>query len=256
MVREEAREDERRDADRERDRKDVERRGLSRRTGAGQRRLDVPRETRRSMPRPHYDPDTFGRFAEAFARFMGTGKFLFFMTVFIICWITLNVVLVKWLRWDAYPFILLNLIFSTQASYAAPLILLAQNRQEARDRVVTEQDRDTNIRAHADMEYLAREVAALRMAVGEVATRDFLRSELRSLVADLEERSTGGTMPAGTSSYDDSSPAFGSQLSVSPAPNDPLPHNAEQGLDEVDQRQPVSRTCGEGAGGEGTAGSP
>jgi uncharacterized membrane protein len=94
------------------------------------------------------------------------------------------------LRWDAYPFIFLTLILSLQASYAAPLILLAQNRQEQRDRVIAEQDRQANARAHADMEFLAREVAALRMAVGEVATRDYLRSELRSLLVELEERNT------------------------------------------------------------------
>jgi uncharacterized membrane protein len=152
-------------------------------------RLDVPRETRRQLvKRPAYDPEMFGRFAESFARFMGTAKFLFYMTVFVILWITINVVSIWGLDWDPYPFILLNLIFSTQASYAAPLILLAQNRQEARDRVVTEQDREANVRAHADMEFLAREVASLRMAIGEVATRDFMRSELRSLLTDLDER--------------------------------------------------------------------
>ena len=92
------------------------------------------------------------------------------------------------LRYDEYPFIFLTLILSLQASYAAPLILLAQNRQEARDRVIAEQDRQADARAHADMEFLAREVASLRMAVGEVATRDFLRSELRSLLSELDER--------------------------------------------------------------------
>jgi len=91
------------------------------------------------------------------------------------------------LRFDDYPFIFLTLMLSLQASYAAPLILLAQNRQELRDRVVTEQDRQANARAHADMEFLAREVASLRMAIGEVATRDFLRSELRGLLQELEE---------------------------------------------------------------------
>ena len=130
----------------------------------------------------------FGRFAEKFARFMGTAKFLFYMTIFVILWITINVVAIWGLEWDPYPFILLNLFFSTQASYAAPLILLAQNRQEARDRVVAERDREANVRAHADMEYLAREVASLRMAVGELATRDYLRSELRTLLSDLDER--------------------------------------------------------------------
>jgi uncharacterized membrane protein len=102
--------------------------------------------------------------------------------------VTFNVVGIYGLRWDPYPFILLNLFFSTQASYAAPLILLAQNRQEDRDRVVGEQDRQANARAHADMEFLAREVASLRMAMGEVATRDYLRSELRALLTELEER--------------------------------------------------------------------
>ena len=124
---------------------------------------------------------------------MGTAQFLFYMTVFVIVWITINVVAIWGLEWDPYPFILLNLIFSTQASYAAPLILLAQNRQEARDRVVAEQDREANVRAHADMEYLAREVASLRMAVGEVATRDFVRSELRSLLSELDERARADT---------------------------------------------------------------
>jgi uncharacterized membrane protein len=104
-------------------------------------------------------------------------------------WITLNVVGIYGLKWDKYPFILLNLFFSTQASYAAPLILLAQNRQESRDRVIAERDREANTRALADMEFLAREMASLRMALGEVATRDFLRSELRALLEDIDEMS-------------------------------------------------------------------
>jgi uncharacterized membrane protein len=157
-------------------------------------RLDVPRDTRRQiMPRPTYDPEQFGRFAERFARFMGTARFLFYMTVFVILWITINVVTIWGLEWDPYPFILLNLIFSTQASYAAPLILLAQNRQEARDRVTSERDREANAMAHADMEFLTREMASLRLAVGEVATRDYVRSELRSLLSDLDERTRGDT---------------------------------------------------------------
>ncbi len=152
-------------------------------------RLDVPRDTRRTLVvRPSYDPEMFGKFAENFARFMGTARFLTYMTGFVIIWLAINVIGLFGLDWDPYPFILLNLFFSTQASYAAPLILLAQNRQEARERVVTEQDREANVRAHADMEFLAREVASLRMAIGEVATRDYLRSELRALLSDLEER--------------------------------------------------------------------
>lgn len=152
-------------------------------------RLDTPRDLHRSLVRrPQMDADAFGVFAEKFARFMGTARFLLYMSVFIAVWITINLVGIFGLHWDKYPFILLNLVFSTQASYAAPLILLAQNRQEDRDRVVTEQDRRANASAHADMEFLAREVASLRMAVGEVATRDYLRSELRSLLAELDER--------------------------------------------------------------------
>ena len=149
-------------------------------------RLDTPKEQRRALIRtPSYDRDAFGVFAEQFARFMGTARFLMWMTVVVVLWIGWNTLVPGSLRFDEYPFIFLTLILSLQASYAAPLILLAQNRQEARDRVVTEQDRQANARAHADMEFLAREVASLRMAVGEVATRDFLRSELRSLRDDL-----------------------------------------------------------------------
>jgi len=157
-------------------------------------RLDVPRDVRRSRRwRPATDPDMFGIFAERFARFMGTARFLIYMTVFVIVWVSLNLVGLYGLDWDPYPFILLNLFFSTQASYAAPLILLAQNRQEDRDRVITEQDRQANARAHADMEFLAREVASLRMALGEVATRDFLRSELRGLLEELDKRDDNET---------------------------------------------------------------
>ena len=153
-------------------------------------RLDAPRPLGRRLRtgRRGSTEDNFGVFAEEFARFMGTAKFLLYMTIFIIVWITLNIVGIGWLRWDAYPFILLNLVFSTQASYAAPLILLAQNRQEDRDRVVAEQDRQVATAARADMEFLAREMASLRMALGEVATRDFVRSELKALLADLDER--------------------------------------------------------------------
>jgi uncharacterized membrane protein len=150
-------------------------------------RLDTPMEQRPLIRTPTYDRDAFGVFAEQFARFMGTARFLMWMTVVVACWIGWNSLAPHDLRFDNYPFIFLTLILSLQASYAAPLILLAQNRQESRDRVVTEQDRQANARAHADMEFLAREVASLRMAVGEVATRDFLRSELRSLRDDLVE---------------------------------------------------------------------
>ena len=119
---------------------------------------------------------------------MGTARFLIYMTLFVVVWVAWNLLAPPEWRWDDYPFIFLTLMLSLQASYAAPLILLAQNRQEARDKVIAEQDRQANARAHADMEFLAREVASLRMSVGEVATRDFLRSELRGLLSDLDER--------------------------------------------------------------------
>ena len=152
-------------------------------------RLDVPQELRRRplMRRPSPDSDVFGVFAEQFARFMGTARFLIYMTLFVVIWVSWNLLAPDSWRWDDYPFIFLTLMLSLQASYAAPLILLAQNRQETRDKVIAEQDRQANARAHADMEFLAREVASLRMAVGEVATRDFLRGELRSLREDLTE---------------------------------------------------------------------
>ncbi len=118
---------------------------------------------------------------------MGTARFLVYMSLFVALWIGWNTLAPENLRFDKYAFIFLTLMLSLQASYAAPLILLAQNRQEDRDRVVGEQDRQANARAHADMEFLAREVASLRMSVGEVATRDFLRSELRALRDDLIE---------------------------------------------------------------------
>ena len=158
-------------------------------TRAPRYRLDTPKEARRPlMRRPSYDSDAFGVFAEQFARFMGTARFLIYMTAFVLIWVGWNLLAPQDLRFDNYPFIFLTLMLSLQASYAAPLILLAQNRQEQRDKVVAEQDRQANARAHADMEFLAREVASLRMSVGEVATRDFLRSELRSLLSDLEDR--------------------------------------------------------------------
>ena len=154
-------------------------------------RLDQPRDLRgRLGRRRERDPERFGRFAETFARFMGTATFLTWMTVVIVIWLVWNC---PWgperPRWDSYPFIFLTLILSLQASYAAPLILLAQNRQEARDRVQQEQDREASAQSHADMEFLAREVASLRLGIGEVATRDFLRSELRNLAESLQPES-------------------------------------------------------------------
>ena len=143
---------------------------------------------RRTHPAHASRSDGFGRFAEATARFMGSPKFVLYMTIFVIAWIGANLMLAgisEEAAWDPYPFILLNLAFSTQASYSAPLIMLAQNRQDARDRVVAEQDRLRAERNLADTEYLAREIAGLRLALQDVATRDFVRSELRDMLEDL-----------------------------------------------------------------------
>jgi uncharacterized membrane protein len=151
------------------------------------RRLDVPRGSARSLGSYlRLDPDAVGRFAEGIARFLGTGRFLAVQTVVVIVWIALNVLAVR-LQWDPYPFILLNLAFSTQAAYAAPLILLAQNRQADRDRVQAEEDRARAAQTRADTEYLARELAALRVAIGELATRDFIRGELSRLTEESAE---------------------------------------------------------------------
>ena len=151
------------------------------------RRLDVPRGSARSLSGYlRLDPDAVGRFAEGIARFLGTGRFLAVQTIIVILWITLNVVAVR-LRWDPYPLILLSLAFSTQGAYAAPLILLAQNRQADRDRVQAEEDRARAASTRADTEYLARELAALRVAIGELATRDFIRGELSRLVPEEAE---------------------------------------------------------------------
>jgi uncharacterized membrane protein len=149
------------------------------------RRLDQPLLVRRRF---EVDPDGFARLSERIARFLGTGRFLAIQTVLVIVWITLNLVLVMSKRWDPYPFILLNLAFSTQAAYAAPLILLAQNRQDDRDRVSLDEDRARAERTKADTEYLARELAALRIALGEVATRDYLRGELDKLAERIADR--------------------------------------------------------------------
>ncbi|UNS98805.1 DUF1003 domain-containing protein [Streptomyces tubbatahanensis] len=154
-------------------------------------RLDVPRAPRRALL-PSYDPEMFGRFSERIARFLGTGRFLLWMTIVIVVWIGWNIIAPQGWKFDEYPFIFLTLALSLQASYAAPLILLAQNRQDDRDRVNLEQDRSRNERSIADTEFLTREIAALRMGLGEVATRDWIRSELAELLKELGEREQGG----------------------------------------------------------------
>ncbi len=153
-------------------------------------RLYTPRSSR--VPTPRLDADAVGQFTESIARFFGTGSYLLIQTIIVIVWIALNVSAVS-LRWDPYPFILLNLAFSTQAAYAAPLILLAQNRQENRDRVTLDADRRRAEETKADTEYLARELASLRLAIGDVAkTRDYIRRELEELRHLMQNRQLDG----------------------------------------------------------------
>lgn len=153
-------------------------------------KLDQPQEKRASvLPRITLSQEAFGVLSEQFARFMGTAQFLIGMTAFVVVWIAWNVLAPTGLVFDQFPFIFLTLMLSLQASYAAPLILLAQNRQADRDRVGLEQDRARDERNLADTEFLTREVASLRLALREQATRDFVRSELRGLLDELEERS-------------------------------------------------------------------
>jgi uncharacterized membrane protein len=134
---------------------------------------------------PTYDPDAFGRFAEKLARLLGTGRYLVAQTLVVILWILLNVAgIVN--HWDPYPFILLNLGFSTQAAYAAPLILLAQNRQADRDKAEVERDRETNARALAETEFLAREIAAVRLAVEQKPDREDIVEPLERLSQSIE----------------------------------------------------------------------
>jgi uncharacterized membrane protein len=144
-------------------------------------------ETPRGTPGgPSYDPDAFARFAENLARFLGTGRYLAAQTIIVVLWITLNAV--AWsLRWDKYPFILLNLAFSTQAAYAAPLILLAQNRQADRDRAEIERDREINARSLADTEYLAREMAGIRLALERKADREDVTDSLDRLTRAIQQ---------------------------------------------------------------------
>ncbi|MGA2924833.1 MAG: DUF1003 domain-containing protein [Solirubrobacteraceae bacterium] len=134
---------------------------------------------------PSYDPDAFARMAERMARFLGTGRYLAFQTILVFVWIVLNVTAAS-LRWDPYPFILLNLAFSTQAAYAAPMILLAQNRQADRERTETERDRDVNARSLAEAEFLAREIAGVRLTLERKANNDDVTEALDRLTRALE----------------------------------------------------------------------
>jgi len=153
-------------------------------------RLDQPREPHR-LQLPRFDPESFGRWSEAIARALGTAQFLVYMSVFILLWVGWNTLTPSGWRFDPYTFTFLTLILSLQASYAAPLILLAQNRQADRDRLSLEEDRRRAAAQKAETEYLTREIASLRIAIGEVATRDFLRSELGRLAEELDDRQRG-----------------------------------------------------------------
>jgi uncharacterized membrane protein len=162
-------------------------------------RLDAPIGTRSRFPRLSIDQEKFGRASEAFARAMGTGSFLIGMTIFCFVWLAWNTFAPINVQFDPRltNFTLLTLILSMQASYAAPLILLAQNRQDDRDRVKFEQDRQRAERNLADTEYLAREVVALRLAMEEMATKEFVKDELRDLMRELVEE-LKDTKPART----------------------------------------------------------
>jgi uncharacterized membrane protein len=158
--------------------------------------LSVPRGSPQMGAR--YDADAFGRFAEGMARFLGTGRFIVGQTVLVVGWIIVNSVGAIY-HWDPYPFILLNLAFSTQAAYAAPLILLAQNRQDDRDRANIDRDREVAARTQADTEFLAREIASVRLALADVVTTQDLEdslAKLTKLIVDQSPEVPPGLHPA------------------------------------------------------------
>ncbi|MDQ6658271.1 MAG: DUF1003 domain-containing protein [Actinomycetota bacterium] len=148
------------------------------------------------VPRVSIDRETFGRASERFARYLGTSTFIMQMSVFLLIWFLWNALAPSNLRFDNYPFQFMTLLLSLQASYAAPLILLAQNRQDDRDRISMEEDRSRAAQTKADTEYLARELAAVRINIGDVATRDYLRGEMERIRQDLAEL-TGALQAAG-----------------------------------------------------------
>jgi uncharacterized membrane protein len=157
-------------------------------------RLDQPQEFRRRfVPTPSFSQETFGALSEGFARWMGTAQFLFGMTVFVTIWLAWNTFANPSLQFDPREtnFTLLTLILSLQASYAAPLILLAQNRQADRDRSEVERDREMNSRSLADTEYLAREIVAIRLSLEQKADRDDLLEPIERLTSTLEQMQVG-----------------------------------------------------------------
>lgn len=150
------------------------------------RREDLGRprsQTKISVP---YNPSAFGQFAENIARMMGTARFLVIQSVLVLIWVAINVMFITF-RWDKYPFILLNLMFSIQAAYAAPLILLAHNRQESRDREQAQVDRNVATRTQNDAEFLAREIASVQLALSNVVTADELREQMNRLSEQIEK---------------------------------------------------------------------
>ena len=157
-------------------------------------RLDQPKGPRRGVRSP-YDPETFGKFSERISRFIGSWRFIAYMTIFVATWMLWNTFASEDLRFDEWPFIGLTLMLSLQASYAAPLILLSQNRQTDRDRVQYWEDRSRIDRMLADEDFLTREVSSLRLAVNEVATRDFVRDQLRELLDELDVRQASDERP-------------------------------------------------------------
>lgn len=163
-------------------------------------RIDTPKGIR-SQRAVAPSRDRFGHFTELIARWMGTPWFIFGLTVFVLIWMLWNTGAPEGWRFDsaAIGFTALTLILSLQASYAAPLILLAQNRQDDRDRVAMEQDRQRSERNLEDTEYLAREIVALRLGLEDIATKDFVRQELRAMLAELEQQreAAAGVAPAG-----------------------------------------------------------
>lgn len=163
-------------------------------------RLDQPSISRRSI-RPNYDAERFGEISEAFARFIGTARFLVWMTVFVLSWVLWNIFGPTGFRFDEYPFIFLTLLLSLQASYAAPLILLAQNRQADRDRVQIQEDRTRDERTQADAEYLTREIAALRAQLEKVATPESVREEVQELLKEFK-KSLMNKKSSGESEFD------------------------------------------------------
>ncbi|WP_280341100.1 DUF1003 domain-containing protein [Nocardia neocaledoniensis] len=187
-------------------------------------RLETPVGSRFSFD---WDSEAFARSSEKVARFLGTGRYLAIQTVIVIVWIILNVFVVA-LRWDPYPFILLNLAFSTQAAYAAPLILLAQNRQDNRDKVSLEEDRSRAAQTKADTEFLARELASLRLAVGDVATRDYLRRELEE-IKEVLDRIDAVTTPDGAPKPEKKrKPARKKTSGQTPTPNPVSPGGSDE----------------------------